>query len=60
MYICPTCAKELPTEQEIVKHFLICWKEKNPNHKSKSAPHSELTNIQINLDMKEFFARYES
>ena len=60
MYICSTCGKELPTEPKIVKHFLTCWKEHNPRHKSKSVPHSESTNTQINSDMKEFFARYES
>ena len=60
MYICPTCGKELPTEPEIVKHFLACWKEHNPHHKSKPAPHSESTNTQINSDVMEFFAKYES
>lgn len=58
MYICPTCAKELPTEQEIVKHFLFCWKGKNPNHKSKSASHTESTNIQVNSDILVFFAQF--
>ena len=60
MYICPACGKELPTEPEIVKHFLACWKEHNPRHKSKSAPHSVLTDTQINSDVMEFFAKYES
>ena len=60
MYICPTCGKEVPTEVEIVKHFLSCWKEHNPRHKSNSAPHSESTTTQINSDVLEFFANYES
>lgn len=60
MYICPICGKELPTESEIVKHFLACWKEYNPHHKSKPAPHNESTNTQINSDVMEFFTKYES
>ena len=60
MYICPTCSKEFPTESEIVKHFLTCWKEHNPSHKSKPAPHTESTTTQMNSDVMEFFAKYES
>lgn len=60
MYICPTCGKELPTESEIVKHFLKCWKEKNPYHESKEAPHSESIIKQVNSNIMEFFAKYES
>ena len=60
MYICPTCGKEVSTESEIVKHFLSCWKKHNPQHQSNSAPHSESTTTQINSDVLEFFANYES
>ena len=35
MYFCPTCNKKFPTEEKVVKHFLVCWKEKNPYHQSK-------------------------
>ena len=41
MFICPTCAKEFNTEDAIQKHFLACWKEQHPYHKSKPAPRSE-------------------
>ena len=41
MFICPTCGKEYKEEADIVKHFLACWKEKNPYHDSKDAPRSE-------------------
>lgn len=56
MYICPTCKKEFETENKIVKHFLNCWKEKNPYHQSKEAPHSEsITTRQVNNDIMDFF-----
>lgn len=56
MYICPTCNKQFNTEEEITKHSLKCWREHNPNHKSKSAPHSEDVVIRnINSDIFEFF-----
>lgn len=41
MYICPTCQKEFKTDVEVSKHYLKCWKEHNPNHKSTPAPRSE-------------------
>lgn len=41
MYICPICNKECKTEEIMAKHLLVCWKETNPNHKSKPAPRSE-------------------
>jgi len=56
MFICPTCNKEFYTEQAIQKHFLSCWKEKHPYHKSKSAPHSEdIETREINEDIMNFF-----
>ena len=54
MYICPTCCKEFEKEEVLVKHFLKCWKEKNPCHKSKSAPHSEDV-MTRNIDLFKFF-----
>ena len=59
MYICPTCGKEFKTEQEIVKHFLKCWKEKNPRHKSKEAPRSaELVHKEVNPSVEDFFTKF--
>lgn len=41
MYICPVCNKEYQTEEAVAKCFLQCWKENNPEHKSKNAPRTE-------------------
>lgn len=58
MYICPICSKEFEEEDRIVKHLLSCWREHNPNHKSKNAPRSEDTETRnINNDMQAFFER---
>ena len=57
MYICPTCNRKFKTEEAIAKHSLRCWKEHNPNHRSKEAPHSEnITERKINSDIINFFA----
>ena len=56
MYFCPTCNKKFPTKEKIAKHFLICWKEKNPYHQSKEIIHSEtIDTVEINDDVKNFF-----
>lgn len=44
-------------EEEVSKHFLKCWKNSNPHHKSKDAPHSEdIVTSEMNSDMANFFA----
>lgn len=59
-YICPICNKEFLKEEEISKHFLKCWKNSNPHHKSKDAPHSEdIITSEMNNDMADFFASLE-
>ena len=56
MYICPTCSKEIETEDALTKHFLKCWKEKNPCHRSKSAPHSaDINTREDDNDILNFF-----
>lgn len=56
-YICPTCNKEFDTDEEVSKHFLKCWKDNNPHHKSKPAPRSEDINTsEISDDIANFFA----
>jgi len=56
MYICPTCGKELDSEIAVQKHFLICWKEQHPYHKSKSAPRGKDIEVrQVNEDIANFF-----
>lgn len=55
MYICPTCNQEFKTEMAIQKHFLSCWKEKNPYHQSQSAPQSESVTRKVNDDVVSFF-----
>lgn len=41
MYICPTCGRTFGKEEGIQKHFLSCWREQHPGHKSKAAPRGE-------------------
>lgn len=56
MFICPTCNKEYEKEADVVKHFLACWKEKNPYHESKNAPHSEDIEIRyVDSEVEDFF-----
>lgn len=60
MYICPVCQKEYDTETAIQKHFLSCWKEKNPCHRSKSAPRSEdIVERQVSNDIAQFFDLFQ-
>ena len=60
MYICPTCNKEFASEDSVVKHYLKCWQEKNPCHKSKSAPRSEpVMTRTINTEMADFFNSFQ-
>lgn len=56
MYICPICNREFTTDIAVAKHSLACWREKNPNHKSKPAPRSEdVVNREINDNVMNFF-----
>ena len=60
MFICSVCGKPFETEEALVKHFSKCWKEKNPNHKSKPAPHSEDINTRVdNQDILDFFSSFK-
>lgn len=60
MYICPTCGREFREEVLIQKHFLSCWKEKNPYHQSKPAPHSEdIVSRDINDEITDFFNSFK-
>ena len=60
MYICPTCNREFTTEENVVKHFLKCWKEKNPNHQSKPAPRSpDINTREVNDDVMNFFNSFQ-
>ena len=56
MYICPTCNKKFNTAEQVAKHSLKCWKEHNPNHRSKEAPHSEnIIEREIDSNVLNFF-----
>ena len=56
MYICPTCQKNFIKAEDIASHSLKCWREHNPNHKSKSAPHSDdIIKKQIDTSILNFF-----
>lgn len=56
-YICPACNKEFDAKEQVSKHFLKCWKDNNPHHKSKPAPRSkDINTSEINNDIEQFFA----
>ena len=60
MFVCPTCGKQFDTEEVLVKHYLKCWKEKNPYHQSKSAPRSEDINTrEDNQAILDFFNSFK-
>ena len=60
MFICPTCGKQFEMEDALVKHMPKCWREKNPNHKSKPAPRSEDINTrEDNQDILDFFNSFK-
>ena len=60
MYICPTCNREFEKEDNLVKHFLKCWKDKNPCHQAKSAPRSEDINTrEISDEILNFFGSFQ-
>ena len=41
---------------DITKHFMKCWKDNNPHHKSKPAPRSADVNVSTaNDDIIQFF-----
>lgn len=59
MFICPTCKREFAKEEMIAKHFLSCWKEHNPNHRSKDAPSSETIIVrEVNSDIENFLSNF--
>lgn len=60
MHICPVCNKEFSSEEAVVKHYLKCWKEHNPYHKSKAAPRSEpITTRIVNAEVANFFSAFQ-
>lgn len=60
MYTCLTCNKQFEKEEILVKHFSRCWKEKNPNVRSKPAPRSEDINTkEINNELIDFFNSFK-
>ena len=60
MFICPTCGKQFEMEGTLVKHMSKCWREKNPNQKSKPAPRSEDINTRkVSNDILDFFNSFK-
>lgn len=58
MYICPVCKCEFEDEKEsrMARHFLRCWKENNPNHKSNTIEPSEtIETREVNNNVMNFF-----
>lgn len=59
MFVCPVCKKQFKTEAAVAKCFMKCWKEQNPNHKSKEAPRSnDIVERQESEDTTEFFESF--
>lgn len=59
MYICPTCNRDFTTEASMAKHYLSCWRERNPYHQSKPAPRSEdINTVEMNEDVVNFFTSF--
>lgn len=60
MYFCPTCGKQFDTVDTLVAHYVKCWKEQNPNHKSKPAPRSEdINTVEVSNDILNFFSSFQ-
>ena len=60
MFVCPSCGKQFDVEEILVKHYLQCWKENHPNHKSKSAPRSaDINTRKENQDILNFFNSFK-
>ena len=62
MYICPICKCEFEDEKEsrMSIHFLKCWKENNPNHKTNSIEPSEtIETRKENKDITDFFTNLQ-
>jgi hypothetical protein len=60
MYICPTCNQTFESADDVAKHSLGCWREHNPNHKSKPAPRSEdIVTREISDELANFFKQFE-
>jgi len=58
MFVCLTCGQEFKAEESMQKHFLACWKEQHPYHKSKPMKDSpSISARKMNDDMKKFFER---
>ena len=56
MYICPICNNQFETDDILVKHYCKCWRERNPNHKSKPAPRSaDVDTREIDDELLTFF-----
>jgi len=60
VYICPICNRTFDIEDQIAKHSLRCWREHNPYHKSKPAPHTtDLNERKVNNEVLDFFANLQ-
>ena len=62
MFVCPICKWQFENKDEdiFVKHYLRCWMEHNPHHKSKSAPRSEDINTRkVDDEVRHFFESFE-
>lgn len=58
MYICPTCHRGFNDEEIIAKHFLQCWRNRNPNHESTPSPLKTTTEREVSEEVTNFFASF--
>ena len=58
-FICPICNKEFNKEDKTVSHFLSCWKEHYPCHKSKSVQRTEKETRETNEGIEKFFNSFK-
>ena len=60
MFVCSTCGKQFDTKDALTNHFMKCWKEQHPYHKSKPAPRSEDINTrEDNQEILNFFQSFK-
>lgn len=57
IYVCPVCNEAtFSAEDKMRRHYLSCWKIRNPSYRSKSAPRDEqVVFYNMNNDLSDFF-----
>ena len=56
MYFCPVCNRSFEKEDAVRRHYLACWRERNPSAKSTPAPHLQDISVSfVDDDVMRFF-----